>query len=109
MLVNSLVDRIVSSPLEPAGAVAEPYALWAIEQQPRMVLPCRHPAMVVTDALAPFEQRKLWLLNLGRTVLAERWQLLGGAADMTVVQAMHTPALRTLLEAVWADEVLPGI
>jgi tagaturonate reductase len=105
--VNSLVDRIVSSPLEPAGAVAEPYALWAIEHQPRMVLPCSHPAMVVTDALAPFEQRKLWLLNLGHTILAERWQLLGGAADMTVVRAMHTPALRIPLEAVWADEVLP--
>ena len=105
--VNSLVDRIVSSALVPAGAVAEPYALWAIERQARMLLPCSHPAMVVTDALAPFEQRKLWLLNLGHTVLAERWRLLGGAADMTVVQAMHTPALRAPLEAIWADEVLP--
>lgn len=105
--VNSLVDRIVSSPLEPAGAVAEPYALWAIERQDRMVLPCTHPAVVVTDHLPAFEQRKLWLLNLGHTFLAERWQLLAGPADMTVVQAMHTPALRTPLEAVWADEVLP--
>lgn len=105
--INSLVDRIVSSPLEPAGAVAEPYALWALERQPRMVLPCTHPAIVVTDQLADYEQRKLWLLNLGHTVLAERWQQLGSPADMTVVQAMHTPALRTPLEAVWADEVLP--
>ncbi|WP_411885335.1 mannitol dehydrogenase family protein [Polaromonas sp. YR568] len=105
--VNSLVDRIVSSPLEPAGAVAEPYALWAIERTPRMVLPCTHPAMVVTDALAGFEQRKLWLLNLGHTVLAELWQTRQGPADMTVVQAMHTPAMRAPLEAVWIDEVLP--
>jgi tagaturonate reductase len=105
--VNSLVDRIVSSPLEPAGAVAEPYALWAIERQDRMVLPCSHPAIVVTDDLAAFEQRKLWLLNLGHTFLAECWQQQSGAADLTVVQAMHTPALRTPLEAVWADEVLP--
>lgn len=105
--VNSLVDRIVSSPLEPAGAVAEPYALWAIERQDRMVLPCTHPAIVVTNQLADYEQRKLWLLNLGHTVLAERWQQLGAPTDMTVVQAMHTPALRTPLEAVWADEVLP--
>lgn len=105
--VNSLVDRIVSSPLEPAGAVAEPYALWAIEQQARMVLPCTHPAIVLTDDLAAFEQRKLWLLNLGHTFLAERWQLLGSPAEMTVLQAMHSPALRTPLEAVWADEVLP--
>lgn len=105
--VNSLVDRIVSSPLEPAGAVAEPYALWAIERQDRMVLPCQHPAVVLTDDLPAFEQRKLWLLNLGHTFLAERWQQLASPADMTVVQAMQTPALRTPLEAVWADEVLP--
>lgn len=105
--VNSLVDRIVSSPLEPAGAVAEPYALWAIERQDRMVLPCTHPAIVVTDNLAAFEQRKLWLLNLGHTFLAERWQQLGSPTDMTVVQAMQTPALRTPLEAVWNYEVLP--
>lgn len=105
--INSLVDRIVSSPLEPAGAVAEPYALWALERRPGMVLPCTHPAMVVTDQLATFEQRKLWLLNLGHTFLVERWQALGGPPDMTVEQAMHTPALRTPLEVVWADEVLP--
>ena len=29
--VSSLVDRIVSGPSEPAGVVAEPYRLWAIE------------------------------------------------------------------------------
>ncbi|MBV8793503.1 MAG: mannitol dehydrogenase family protein, partial [Hyphomicrobiales bacterium] len=40
--VNSLVDRIVSEPLEPLGAVAEPYALWAIEDQRGLELPCRH-------------------------------------------------------------------
>ena len=45
--VNSLVDRIVSEPLEPLGAVAEPYALWAIEDQPGLELPCRHPAIIV--------------------------------------------------------------
>lgn len=105
--VNSLVDRIVSSPLEPAGAVAEPYALWALERHPRMVLPCTHPDMVVTDALHQFEQRKLWLLNLGHTFLVERWLAQKGTADMTVEQAMHTPELRIPLEMVWIHEVLP--
>lgn len=105
--VNSLVDRIVSSPLEPAGAVAEPYALWALERQPRMVLPCTHPALVLTDDLAAFEQRKLWLLNLGHTVLAEHWLRLSRPATQTVLQAMADPQLRGPLEAVWADEVLP--
>lgn len=105
---NSLVDRIVSSPLEPAGAVAEPYALWAIENHPRLVLPCTHEAIVLTDDLAAFEKRKLWLLNLGHTVLAELWLRQAQAAPaLTVVQAMHTPALRQVLENVWTQEVLP--
>jgi tagaturonate reductase len=104
---NSLVDRIVSEPLHPVGAVAEPYALWAVERQDRLVLPCRHEAIVLTDDLAPYEQRKLWLLNLGHTLLAEDWLRQGRAAGETVLQAMQAPAPRAALEAVWADEVLP--
>jgi tagaturonate reductase len=105
--VNSLVDRIVSEGLEPAGAVAEPYALWAVEAQPNMVLPCRHPNLVVTGQLAPYERRKLLLLNLGHTLLAEQWLRSGRPAAMTVAQAMDDPAMRGGLEAVWEDEVLP--
>jgi tagaturonate reductase len=104
---NSLVDRIVSEPLEPAGAVAEPYALWAIEAQPRLRLPCRHPAIVLTDDLARHERLKLFLLNLGHTVLAELWLRGGLAPDMTVLQAMQDEALRQPLEQAWQQEVLP--
>ena len=63
--VNSLVDRIVSEPLEPLGAVAEPYALWAIENRPGLEPPCRHADVVVTDDLKRYERLKLFLLNLG--------------------------------------------
>lgn len=105
--VNSLVDRIVSQALEPAGAVAEPYALWAIESQPGMVLPCTHPQIVVTDRLAPYERRKLLMLNLGHTFLAERWLQDARAAGETVREAMADPAQRAELEAVWEEEVLP--
>ena len=105
--VNSLVDRIVSSALEPAGAVTEPYALWAIEVQSGMVVPCRHPAMVLTHDLSQFEQRKLWLLNLAHTFLADLWLAHSRRADETVVQAMHNPAMRAPLESVWVEEVLP--
>ncbi len=77
--VNSLVDRIVSEPLEPLGAVAEPYALWAIEDQPGLELPCRHPAIVVAADLKPYERLKLFILNLGHTYLAELWAKEGGA------------------------------
>ena len=71
--VNSLVDRIVSEPFEPLGAVAEPYALWAIEDQPGLELPCRHAAIVVAGDLKPYERLKLFILNLGHTYLAEIW------------------------------------
>jgi len=105
--VNSLVDRIVSAPLQPLGAVAEPYALWAIERQPRMVLPCTHPDVVVTDALARHERLKLMLLNLGHSFLAERWLLDARDPGETVCQAMNDAALREALETLWRDEVLP--
>lgn len=104
---NSLVDRIVSEALEPAGAVAEPYALWAIEQRPRLQLPCRHPAIVLTDRLEDHERLKLFLLNLGHTLLADEWRRTRAAPDMTVLQAMNEPAMRDLLESAWCDEVLP--
>ena len=105
--VNSLVDRIVSEPIYPVGAIAEPYALWAIERQPRMVLPCEHEDIVLTDDLAHFERLKLLLLNLGHTMLAELWLADQAAADTNVRDAMRNEAWRTTLESTWRDEVLP--
>ena len=104
---NSLVDRIVSRALEPVGAVAEPYALWAIERQEGLTLPCSHEAIVLTDDLDHYERLKLFTLNLGHSYLAERWLSDGRPDDETVYQAMHSPALRTDLETLWAGEVLP--
>lgn len=104
---NSLVDRIVSESITPVGAIAEPYALWAIERQPRLRLPCSHPSVMLTDDLQSFERLKLFLLNLGHTFLAERWLRDGRPADETVYRAMNDPALRAQLETVWSEEVLP--
>jgi len=108
VFVVGLVDRIVSAPLEPAGAVAEPYALWAIERRPGLRLPCEHPAIVVADALEPYERLKLHILNLGHTVLAHGWRAAGRPEGATVRAAMADPATRAHLEAVYRDEVLPG-
>ncbi|GAU04309.1 D-mannonate oxidoreductase [Burkholderia stabilis] len=105
--VNSLVDRIVSEPIHPVGAVAEPYALWAVQRTAGMTLPCEHPDIVVTDDLERYERLKLLLLNLGHTMLAQQWLALGSAADMTVGAAMDDPAYREPLEAVWNEEVMP--
>jgi tagaturonate reductase len=105
--VNSLVDRIVSEPVEPLGAVAEPYALWAIEDQPGLELPCRHAAIVVAADLKPYERLKLFILNLGHTYLAEIWKREGGAPELTVREALADPTMRTKLDALYEDEVLP--
>ncbi|MFJ3487857.1 mannitol dehydrogenase family protein [Pseudomonas sp. NPDC090202] len=104
---NSLVDRIVSQPIEPVGAVAEPYAIWAIERQDGLILPCTHPCIVVTDDLQQYEHFKLFMLNLGHSWLAERWLADGRAPDETVFQAMNDPVLRQSLEELWEQEVLP--
>jgi tagaturonate reductase len=105
--VNSLVDRIVSEPIHPVGAIAEPYALWAIERQPGMVLPCEHEDIVLTDNLAHYERLKLLLLNFVHTVLAELWLADQAAADINVRDAMRNEMWRTTLESTWRDEVLP--
>ncbi|RDW14077.1 mannitol dehydrogenase family protein [Paracoccus thiocyanatus] len=102
---NSLVDRIVSEPIEPAGAVAEPYALWAIGAPG--LAPFAHPSIVVVPDLEPLERLKLHLLNLSHTVLAERW-LQGASADLTVQAALALPLWREMLLEVVHGEVLPG-
>ncbi|HEX3139146.1 MAG TPA: mannitol dehydrogenase family protein [Rhizobacter sp.] len=104
---NSLVDRIVSESISPVGAVAEPYALWAIERQPGLVLPCTHEAVLLTDDLSRHERLKLLLLNLGHSFLAERWLQSGRPEGETVLRAMQDTATRAELEALWAEEVLP--
>ncbi|WP_116138341.1 mannitol dehydrogenase family protein [Trinickia diaoshuihuensis] len=105
--VNSLVDRIVSEPIDPVGAVAEPYALWAIERRQGMALPCKHESIVLTDDLRSHERLKLFFLNLGHTWLAEHWLAEQRSQSETVLDAMHDSRMRAEVEAVWQEEVLP--
>jgi tagaturonate reductase len=104
---SSLVDRIVSEPLEPVGAVAEPYALWAVEALPGLEPVCRHPAVVMTADLEHHERLKLFVLNLGHSYLAERWLLDGRPREETVVEALADAELRAALDEVYDREVLP--
>ncbi|GAJ96671.1 mannitol dehydrogenase family protein [Agrobacterium sp. SHOUNA12C] len=105
---DTLVDRIVSEPIEPIGAVAEPYALWAIKRAPGVRLPCTHEQIVLTDDLEPYERLKLHILNLGHTYLAEIWQTDGHASDQTVGGILADPSIRMRLEALYENEVVPG-
>jgi tagaturonate reductase len=104
---NSLVDRIVSGALEPAGAIAEPYALWAIERQPRLVVPCTHSAIRVVDDLKPYERLKLFVLNLGHTALAERWLVERRARGETVREILALPEIDAWLASIYDEEVIP--
>jgi tagaturonate reductase len=104
---NSLVDRIVSGALEPAGAIAEPYALWAIERQPRLVVLCTHPAIHVVDDLKPYERLKLFVLNLGHTALAERWLAERRAPVETVREILALPEFDAWLASLYDEEVIP--
>lgn len=108
VFANTLVDRIVSEPIEPVGAVAEPYALWAIERQPGLRVPFVHPSLVLADDLEPFERLKLHILNLGHTVLAEIWQSEARPAGETVRQILADPGVFQRLQAIYEREVLPG-
>lgn len=105
---NTLVDRIVSAPLDPVGAVAEPYALWAIERTPGLTVPFEHPSIVLTDDLEPFERLKLHILNLGHSWLAERWSGTGCLPTATVRAMMADSATRLALDRLMTDEVIPG-
>ncbi|MBZ5759734.1 MULTISPECIES: mannitol dehydrogenase family protein [Rhizobium] len=105
---NTLVDRIVSESLSPAGAVAEPYALWAIQRMPGQALPCVHPDIVVADDIEPYEKLKLFILNLGHTYLASRWIEQGRTEAMTVREMLGDPETRGALLSLYETEVVPG-
>jgi tagaturonate reductase len=108
IFANTLVDRIVSEPLEPAGAIAEPYALWAIERRAGMVLPCSHPAITVADDISRFAQLKLFILNLGHTVLTDNWLRSELPRVLTVRELLDIPEHRDRLLAVYENDILPG-
>ncbi|MCH2166267.1 MAG: mannitol dehydrogenase family protein [Oceanicola sp.] len=103
---NSIVDRIVSEALQPAGAVAEPYALWAIQKTEGISAPCEHPAIQVFASLAQPERLKLHILNLGHTLLADWWFDAGEPDGKTVLDCMRGPE-REALEKVYDTEVIP--
>ena len=107
-ICDTLVDRIVSEAIEPVGAIAEPYALWAIKREASCEIPFTHPALVVTDDLEPFLRLKLHILNLGHTFLAEIWQVEKRPTDETVREILSNAAIKKRLTDLYRDEVIPG-
>ncbi|QLF68736.1 mannitol dehydrogenase family protein [Peteryoungia desertarenae] len=108
IFANTLVDRIVSAPLEPAGAIAEPYALWVIENRTGLTMPCRHPSIHLVEDLTPHEKLKLHILNLGHTVLADHWLKEARRIDETVREMLASAPVRDMLLQLYREEVIPG-
>ena len=108
MICDTLVDRIVSESIEPIGAVAEPYGLWAIKREPGFKSPLEHPNITYTDDLEPFLRLKLHILNLGHTYLAEIWQAEQRPPDETVREILVDLSVKDRLVSLYSDEVIPG-
>ncbi|QEO14472.1 mannitol dehydrogenase family protein [Agromyces intestinalis] len=93
-----------------AAVVAEPFADWTLSGE----FPAGRPAWEtagarLVDDIAPFEQRKLLLLNGGHLVLAFEGLLRGRT---TVAAAIADPECRQALDAFWAEAaraVDPGV
>ena len=107
-ICDTLVDRIVSEAIEPVGAIAEPYALWAIKREASYEIPFSHPAVVVTDDLEPFMRLKLHILNLGHSFLAQIWQSEKRPASETVREILGDAAIKMRLTDLYSEEVIPG-
>ena len=107
-ICDTLVDRIVSEAIEPVGAIAEPYALWAIKREASYEIPFTHPAVVATDDLEPYLRLKLHILNLGHSFLAEIWRSEERRSDETVREILSDLAIRKRLTDLYREEVIPG-
>lgn len=113
--VNTSVDRItprttgadVAAVKEATGlhdaapVIAEPFSNWVLCGE----FPAGRPAWenagaVFVEDIAPFEQRKLWLLNGAHSLLAYAGQLRG---LRTVADAVADPSCAAELEAFWDE------
>ena len=119
--VSTMVDRITPATTphdreialeltgfaDAAPVVTEPFSEWVLSG----AFPSGRPDWEVAgarfvDDIAPFERRKLWLLNAGHSTLAYLGLLRGRA---TIAEAMADAMCRDALEELWAEArpVLP--
>lgn len=119
--VSTMVDRITPASTDDDRAralvltglpdavpvVTEPFSEWVLSGD----FPAGRPSWEkvgarFVDDIAPFEQRKLWLLNAGHSLLAYRGLLRG---HHTIDEAMGDPACAAELERLWdeARDILP--
>jgi tagaturonate reductase len=112
--LNTLVDRIVTGPPKDHPFVrgdallclAEPFALWAVEEKPGTEDFLRHPAVRRAADVQPFFLRKVRILNAAHTAMVHKAREHGMAL---VREAVVHPALRAWLDRLLFDEIVPTL
>lgn len=122
---NTLVDRIVPGTPDPSRlkeiesrlgyrdellVQAEPYGLWAIEGEPslREALPfsSADPAIVITEDIEPFRERKVRILNGAHSVMVPLSFLCG---NDTVRESMEDPLVSAFVRGAILREIVPSM
>jgi len=112
--LSTLVDRIVAArpaehPLLETDAlltVAEPYALWAIEQKEGAGLFLRHPAVKRAADVQPYFLRKVRILNAAHTALVGKARQRG---IPFVREAVLDPDIAAWLNRLLFEEIVPTV
>jgi tagaturonate reductase len=112
--LSSLVDRIVPGkpddhPLlatDPLLLMAEPFAFWALESNPRAAKWAVHTAILRTPDVKPFFLRKVRILNAAHTALVAK---VGLRRFTTVREALDDDETRSWLERLLFDEIVPTL
>ena len=112
--LHTLVDRICTGtpkdhPLlasDPMLIVAEPFAFWALEYNPRSKFTLAHPAITYAADVEPYFLRKVRILNAAHTALLIKAVPRG----FTIVRdAVNDPELGTWLKKLLAEEIVPTL
>lgn len=106
--LQTLVDRIVTAPPtteNPLAVVAEPFACFVLEDNPRTAFRLQHSAIVRAKDVTPYFLRKVRILNAAHTAL-----VIKASRDYTWVrEAMNDPAIETWLRRLLFEEIVPTL
>lgn len=106
--LHTLVDRIVTAPLtmeNPLAVVAEPFACFVLEDNPRSTFRLQHPAIVRAKDVTPYFLRKVRILNAAHTAL-----VIKASRGYTLVrEAMNDLAIETWLRRLLFEEIVPTL
>jgi fructuronate reductase len=98
---STMVDRITPHSGDPLTVVTEPFSEWVIAGDFPAGRPAWHAVGArFVDDVAPYERRKLWLLNAAHSTMTYLGLLRGLE---TIDQAWADPELRATVEQLWAE------